>query len=856
MDTQPNSGAATKSADASVMAHASQPGAERSRLIRSLSGVVEESLGEIAQAKIRFGVNFLFAGLGLLAWYHEPALGLSWVITTFMACLVSAVVLYIWAVQLGRSLLAPEWRVAQRVTCILMDNLAITWLLYFGGQSLAGAYGLYLWITIGYGMRFGLQYLYGNLAASLLAFAGITLFSPFWSANPSLSMGLLLALLVVPLYAGYLIRQLHSAVAESRMAYAAKSDFVARMSHELRTPLHGIISVADLLARTEATTRQRELFRIISVSSNTLLDLINRILEISKFEDGRSPLPRQPMNLYGVIHEAFSILLPQAQLKGLSLEFFIDLTADPWIKGAPLQLQEVLINICGNAVKFTETGEVRLKVSVPTRADGARKLLLDISDTGPGISRDHLANIFQPFYQADGSVTRKHEGTGLGTAIALELVKLMDGDIAVESEPGRGTRFKIELPFESPQDPADTQPALPQGAPLALLGNSPSLALLGEELGIREVPVQILDDIKPDERLWLTVPPAAIIVDLGRHELSAASLRENLDGPGEEMYIPVFATGAGANAERAMILGYNCFIDLENLEDELPRALSLAAEFRRDYVDDLAQNESLERIKVLVAEDNLTNQAIARMALSEAGFQCTVVSDGEQALAELSAGRHDIALIDMHMPLMDGMEVARLYNFSVADPEKRIPIVMVTADSRSEIVADADLAGITRFLTKPLRPTMMIEMINRLMLERGRQPLVRPLFRPVKQHDQVAVMNTGVLDMPLLQELLDYMEGTERVEFFREFMDDAKGYIETLEIAPENDHGTGQIRAAMHALSGAARTLGTMKLAAYARRIEFMSAVDIRQTRSHLVRELWFVLQEAEGELRKVSGGF
>jgi HPt (histidine-containing phosphotransfer) domain-containing protein len=206
----------------------------------------------------------------------------------------------------------------------------------------------------------------------------------------------------------------------------------------------------------------------------------------------------------------------------------------------------------------------------------------------------------------------------------------------------------------------------------------------------------------------------------------------------------------------------------------------------------------------------------------------------------------------MHMPLIDGLEVARLYNFAVTDPAKRIPIVMVTADSRPEIAADADLAGITRFLTKPLKPSMMIELINRLMRERGKEPVQRSPLRIAKQYLDFTENFARVIDEELLTELLQYMEGEERGEFFSEFFEDARTYIETLE-SGSDEEGIKKIRGGMHALSGSARMVGALKLASYARRIEFMSTSDIRQTMPHLQRELWHVLEESESALKKIA---
>lgn len=817
---------------------------------RNMTGETAEALGELAQAKIRFGMNAAFIVLGLIAYRHEPTIGLAWVWSTFLVCFISAFALYVWARLLGNTLVNHGWRVGQRIASIVIDNLAVTWLLYFGGQALAGAYGVYLWITIGYGMRFGLQYLYGNLVASMIGYLVITRISPFWSSNPSLSTGLGIALLVIPIYASFLIQRLHAAIADARLAYAAKSDFVARMSHELRTPLHGIISVADLLARTEATVRQKEMFRIISVSSNTLLDLINRILDVSKFEDGTSTLQRSPMNLHGVIHDAVSILWPQAQLKGLEFDFFIDARIEPAVIGSPLQLQEVLINLCGNAIKFTEAGRVSLRVMAAPATSDKMEIQFEIKDTGPGIAAEDLDKIFNPFYQADTSVTRRHAGTGLGTAIARELVRLMGGEISVESVVGQGTLFTIELAFERQRQPHMIR-ALP-GCDVAWLGSSPP-AEVEQALHARQVRLLTFAPGIGEKRVWLANPPAMIMVDLVGNETPASLVRDMLDGPGEELLIPLCGVGPDILRTQAVELGFNSFLALPDPGPLLDRILGLSTEFRRDYTGILARNESLERIRVLVAEDNLTNQTIARMALAEGGFECTVVSDGEQAVRELTQCKHDIALIDMHMPVMDGMEVVRLYHFAITDPAERIPIVMVTADSRPEIVADAELAGVTRFLTKPLKPSAMIETINRIMRARGREP-APPSLRSARdraQQNQPA-RTPGILDREILDELLEYMEVGERESFFNEFFEDAQGYIEGLSTI-EGEQSLEKIRGEMHALSGAARTIGATKLAAYARRVEFMSGVDIRNTGSILRDELAALLDESTAALRQAA---
>lgn len=808
-----------------------------------------ESLGEIAQAKIRFGMNIAFIFLGLVAYQHDPSIGLGWVWATFSVCAVSALSLYLWAAMLGKSLKHPRWRVGQRIASIVADNIAVTWLLYFGGQALAGAYGVYLWITIGYGMRFGLPYLYGNLAASLTGYFIVTQASDFWRTNASLSIGLGIALFVVPVYAAFLIRRLHSAVAEARRAYAAKSNFVATMSHELRTPLHGIIAVADLLGRTQATDRQREMFRIVSVSSHTLLDLINRILDISKFEDGTFAIQREPMNLHAVVTDTLTILWPQARAKGLELEFFVDSRIAPEVLGPPRQLQEVLINLAGNAVKFTETGRVCVTVMADTAPPGQVGVHFAITDTGPGLSREQLDKIFNPFYQADASVTRKHGGTGLGTAIAKELVRLMGGTVSVESEVGRGTTFTVGLSFELLRAAGATASPPPQD--ICLLAGEQSAPDIEEAL--RTFGVHGVRRFAPNvHRLpTMTQAPAAIIVDLSSVEELPGEIRSRVCGHLHDTYVPVFAVGPSERESAARLTGFNSYADRSELQQGIRAFLGLAQALREEYASQVGQNDSGARIRVLVAEDNMTNQAIARMALADAGFESTFVADGEGALAELSEGEHDIALLDMHMPIMDGMEVARLYNFSVQGAKQRIPIVMVTADSRPEIVAEAEEAGISAFLTKPLKPSVMIETINAIV--RGQNATAQPPARQFPIPEPQVVPSTHVVDEKVVLDLLGYMDELDRETFFAEFVEDAYMYISSLDRL-DDDAAIEKVRNDMHALCGAARTVGAESLAALARKLEFTTGEEIRGNVQRIQEDLRDLVQESSQELRRLAG--
>lgn len=801
-------------------------------------------LGELAQAKIRCGMNIALLVLALAAYRGDPSLGLDrvWFTTLFTAA--SAAILYLWAHLLHNQIVHPRWRIGQRVACIILDNTAITWILYFGGETLAGVYGVYLWITIGYGMRYGLTYLYGNLAASLIGFILITQLSPFWRANPSLSVGLGLALLVVPIYAAFLIKRLHQAVGDAQAAYIAKSDFVAKMSHELRTPLHGIIAMADLLSRAEANVQQKEMVRIISISSNTLLDLINRILDISKFEGSTFALQREPMNLHTVINDTVSMLSPQAHGKALSLVSYIDSTIEQYLMGSPRQLQEVLTNLCGNAIKFTEEGEVFLGVYRVESSGPHIVVRFDVKDSGPGISAQHLERIFDPFFQADSSVTRKHGGTGLGTAIAKELVRLMGGEISVVSELQKGTTFSLVMRFERQAQPANTLVFSPME--IVVVGNLEVANLITDKLayhGARVTNLAALDS------LCEGVAPSALIIDLNAIDLPAGAIRNIAFPSNQHLLIPIVAVGFEDQRELAIARRFNSFIAFDGTSGDFARMLSAVATFRVENQTEPFAAEIRHGVRVLVAEDNSTNQTIARLTLAEAGYQCTIVDNGEDALEALAAGEHDIAIVDMHMPGMDGLEVARMYNFSNFDPSTRIPIIMMTADSRPEVVADADLAGIDKFLIKPLKPSLLIKTVSGILTARG-------ISAEIKARAEVSTavlpqeQASKLVDETVVRELMSYMEHDDCAIFFAEFIEDANSYLATLSDTAALEDLTS-LRNSMHALCGAARTVGAIRLAAYARRIEYLQAGEIRTHADEIHQALRTLITDSAREIER-----
>jgi two-component system sensor histidine kinase RpfC len=335
---------------------------------------------------------------------------------------------------------------------MLADYSTLAILMSVQADALAPLYVIILWVTIGNGLRYGNSYLYSAAALASLSFLGVILSSPFWRGVPYLAGGLWIGLVAIPGYLSRLLHDLNKATLEARRANAAKSRFLANMSHEFRSPLNSIIGMAELLHGTRLAPDQREQAEVILTSAQTLLLLVNDVLDISAIEAGKLQRKDGDFNLHDLVERLYKMLLPLSAEKGLALRTRIDEDVPLRLHGDGAHLTQILLNLMHNAIKFTEHGEVRLSIErLPGESD--LRLRFSVRDTGIGVPAEAKERIFRAFEQVDNGPTRRFGGTGLGTTIAMTLTQLLGGRIGMEDNPGGGSHFWIELPMRT-QEPA------------------------------------------------------------------------------------------------------------------------------------------------------------------------------------------------------------------------------------------------------------------------------------------------------------------------------------------------------------------------------------------------------------------
>ncbi|KAF1717857.1 hybrid sensor histidine kinase/response regulator [Pseudoxanthomonas yeongjuensis] len=427
---------------------------------------------------------------------------------------------------------APGKSNVRRIIGMVADYGLMSTAMALMGEPLAWLYVIMMWVTVGNGLRYGNRFLTGAVSMATIGFSVVVLTNSYWGNNLSLGIGLLVGLVAVPMYLSGLLRQLTRATQEAHRANEAKTRFLANMSHEFRTPLNGLSGMSELLATTKLDSEQRECLSTIQASTRSMLALVEDVLDISAIEAGKLKLDIVEFSPRELIDNVGMILLPQARAKKLSYEVKIGADVPGKLRGDTRHLRQVLLNLAGNAVKFTDLGSVRLEVTTFATAGDKVGLRFTVTDTGIGIPVSMQARLFEAFEQADVSLSRRYGGTGLGTTIAKALAEAMGGSIGFESAEQRGSRFWVDIPFDIATTPATVVPAWiedqnPHGAENIIAFSDP---FLRHRARVRSLQILVADDHEANrmvvQRLLQKAGHRVVCVNGGEEVLDALEIAD------------------------------------------------------------------------------------------------------------------------------------------------------------------------------------------------------------------------------------------------------------------------------------------------------------------------------------------
>ena len=804
--------------------------------VRERNGEHEQVLIRLAFTSVLF-VFFFFEYVVLNSAYVQKALFVfSGILLAFSAAMVVIVLIG------GVSSRKRQWLM------MFADIGAVTYGMLITQETGMLFWGAYLWVVTGNGLRYGTPALITSHVLSLIGFTAVILINPYWMAHPRMAIGMLLTLVLIPLYILKLRNQLNAAIESATEANKAKSQFLANMSHEMRTPLNGVVGAGDLLMATQLNEEQADLTNTMQHSAQILLKLIDNVLDLSKIESGKISIENADIDLHRLVHSTIDMFAAQAAKKNLRLNVRFTPETPFSIRGDSLHLRQVIINLIGNALKFTEEGMVELQVSTVTQDESSAKLRFEVIDTGIGIAPEAQKTIFESFTQADASIARRYGGTGLGTAIASQLVRLMGGHMGLNSEQGVGSVFWFELPFEK--------------QPVAI--SAMSLQSLGQ---LRVVTVGLTDDeqsiiggylagwdVRFEHETYLPPFYSRLKKNLKEHTEGLIVLCElqNLGIGARDFAKRVYDLCPQRNATLMLLnpdlhqtsekeyleMGYSCLLKSPIYKTILFNALHgvmtphpvAGAISLRDY----RKRGSLEQrtIKVLVAEDNGTNRKIISKMLEHGGFLVEMAEDGEQALDMLEDKHYDLMILDLNMPVYGGLEVMKIHRATHRQTPKT-PVAILTANATVEAIRECEEAGVDAYLSKPVDAVTLLDTVARLT--------ATPKKTENQEQDHTSAgseTDTILIDTTVLRNLAQLGEGDDNFlqTVVHGFISETEKLLDGLENALQQGQ-CGAFKELAHIMKGSSGNVGAKALHQICRDMMQLDPADFQNTAGELLMQ-------------------